>query len=217
MAKLSLALTAILAASASAFAPQSLSTPKTSLHAKAVTGFEEVGGEKWDPLGLEKLGDSMDTFPNMFPDTQFLQEAELKHGRMSMLAWTGVWATTQGGFGLGMHIAGMPDEPDWTKALGVVAREQPELFGAILLFIFIAEGESVGHSGDNFRGKSTKTPGDLNFDYLGLRKKLSPERMERYRIAELKNGRAAMIAMASLFAMKAIPGSVPIMDILGAK
>jgi len=111
----------------------------------------------------------------------------------------------------------MPDEPDWTKALGVVAREQPELFGAILLFIFIAEGESVGHSGDNFRGKSTRTPGDLNFDYLGLKKKLSPEKMERYRIAELKNGRAAMIAMASLFAMKAIPGSVPIMDILGAK
>jgi len=168
-------------------------------------------------MGLEKLGDSMDTFPNMFPDTQYLQESELKHGRMSMLAWTGVWATTQGGLGLGLHIPGMPDEPDWTKALGVVAREQPELFGAILLFIFIAEGESVGHSGDNFRGKSTRTPGDLNFDYLGLKKKLSPEKMERYRIAELKNGRAAMIAMASLFAMKAIPGSVPIMDILGAK
>jgi hypothetical protein len=32
-----------------------------------------------------------------------------------------------------------------------------------------------------------------------------------------QNGRAAMIAMASLFAFKAIPGSVPIMDILGAQ
>jgi hypothetical protein len=115
-----------------------------------------------------------------------------------------------------MHFPGAPECDDWTKALGVFASENPGVFGTILLIIMIAEGESVGHSGDNFRGKSTKTPGDLNFDYLGLKKKLSPEKLERYRVAELKNGRAAMIAMASLFAFKSIPGSVPIMDILGA-
>ena len=120
----------------------------------------------------------------------------------------------QGGMGLGMHFPGCPDEPDWTKALGVFATENPGVFGAILMFIAIAEGESVGHSGDNFRGKSTKTPGDLNFDYLGLKSKLSPEKYERYQRVEMKNGRAAMIAMASLFAYESIPGSVPIMDIL---
>ncbi len=113
-----------------------------------------------------------------------------------------------------MHFPGFPDEPDWTKALGTFAVEQPVFFGVILLLIGIAEGESVGHSGDNFRGKSTKTPGDLNFDYLGLKKKLSPEKYERYQRVEIKNGRAAMIAMASLFAYESIPGSVPIMDIL---
>ena len=84
--------------------------------------------------------------------------------------------------------------------------------------IMIAEGESVGHSGDNFRGKSTKADGgDLNFDYLGLKKKFSAEKYARYQDVEIKNGRAAMIAMASLFAFKSIPGSVPIMDILGAQ
>lgn len=113
-----------------------------------------------------------------------------------------------------MHFPGAPEEADWTKALGVFASENPEIFGTILLFIAIAEGESVGHSGDNFRGKSTKTPGDLNFDYLGLKSKLSPEKYERYQRVEMKNGRAAMIAMASLFAYESIPGSVPIMDIL---
>lgn len=122
--------------------------------------------------------------------------------------------TLQGGLGLGMHFPGAPVEADWTKALGVFATESPEAFGTILLIIAIAEGESVGHSGDNFRGKSTKTPGDLNFDYLGLKKKLSPEKYERYQRVEMKNGRAAMIAMASLFAYESIPGSVPIMDIL---
>lgn len=220
MAKLSLAFAATLAACASAFAPMSnvhVGRKTTTTSLSAVTGFEEVGGKPFDPLGLGKLGEVMDTFPNMWPDQQYMQESEIKHGRMSMLAWTGVWATTKGGLGLGLHFPGFPEEPDWTKALGVFAKEEPIWFGLILTFICLAEGESVGHSGDNFRGKSTKTtPGDLNFDYLGLKKKLSPERLERYRIAELKNGRAAMIAMASLFAMKAIPGSVPIMDILGA-
>merc|ERR1712107_241313 len=111
--------------------------------------------------------------PEMFPDVQFLQEAEIKHGRQAMIAWTGIWATHQGGLGLGMHIPGFPDEPDWTKALGTFASEQPAFFFGILFFIAIYEGESVGHSGDNFRGKSTKTPGDLNFDVLGLGKKMS--------------------------------------------
>ncbi len=113
-----------------------------------------------------------------------------------------------------MQIPGFPHEPDWTKALGTFAAEQPGMFGTILLFIAIAEGESVGWSGDNFRGKSTKTPGDLNFDILGMKKKLTPEQYERYQIVEMKNGRAAMIAMASLFAFESIPGSVPFMDIL---
>lgn len=116
--------------------------------------------------------------------------------------------------GLGIHFPGAPEEPDWTKALGVFASENPGVFGVVLLIIAIAEGESVGHSGDNFRGKSTKIPGDLNFDYLGMKKKLSPEKYERYQRVEMKNGRAAMIAMASLFAAESIPGSVPIMDIL---
>lgn len=210
MTKLSLALSAALVASATAFAPAPSAKAVTSV---AATGFEEVGGVAWDPLSLGKLEDANDTFPNMFPQAQFLQEAEIKHGRMSMLAWTGVWATHVGGMGLGMHIPGMPVESDWTKALGVVAAEQPALFGAILLFISVAEGESVGHSGDNWRNMSSKEPGNLGFDIYGLGKNMSEEEAARYKIVELKNGRAAMIAMASLFAAESLPGSVPLMDV----
>ena len=113
-----------------------------------------------------------------------------------------------------MQIPGFPNEPDWTKALGVFAKEQPGFFVGVLLFIAVCEGESVGHSGDNFRGKSTKVAGNLNFDFMGLQSKLSPEAAARYKIVETKNGRLAMIAMASLFAYESIPGSVPIMDII---
>jgi len=48
---------------------------------------------------------------------------------------------------------------------------------------------------------------------MGLASKMTPEQAERYKIVETKNGRAAMIAMASLFAYESIPGSVPLMDI----
>lgn len=116
-----------------------------------------------------------------------------------------------------MHFPGFPDEPDWTKALGVFAKEQPVWFAAILGFIAIAEGESVGHTGDNFRGRSTKTPGDLGFDPLGLKSKLSAEEVARYKKVEMTQGRAAMIGMASMFAFEGIPGSVPLMDVFGAQ
>uniref|UniRef100_A0A7S1V782 Plastid light harvesting protein n=1 Tax=Grammatophora oceanica TaxID=210454 RepID=A0A7S1V782_9STRA len=216
MAKFTVAVLSSLLASAIAFAPSQQSRSSQNLMA---TGFEEVGGSAWDPMSLGTLGtgEAFDTFPNMFPNKQYLQESEIKHGRMCMLAWTGIWATHVGGMGLGMHIPGMPDEPDWTKALGVVAQEQPALFGAILLFISIAEGEGVGHAGDNFRGMSEKEPGNMGFDPWGLKSKLSEEKQERYKIVEMKNGRAAMIAMASMFAFESIPGSVPLMDLFGAQ
>jgi len=171
----------------------------------------EFGGEDFDPMGFSKMHEIKGAFPNMFPHTQFLEEAEIKHGRMSMLAWTGVWATESG-----LHFPGAPIADDWSTALPVWAREDPGSFGAILLFIAIAEGEGVSHAGDNFRGVSKKIPGDMGFDWMGQTKSLSEEKIERYKTVEKKNGRAAMIAMASLMAFKAIPGSVPIMDLLGA-
>jgi hypothetical protein len=92
MAKFSVALAALLAASASAFAPQTVGTTKTALSASPLTS-----NEFWDPMGFYELGsgEAFDTFPNMFPDKQYLQESEIKHGRMCMLAWTGIWATTK--------------------------------------------------------------------------------------------------------------------------
>ena len=148
----------------------------------------------------------------MSPSSQFLEEAEIKHGRMSMLAWTGIWATSDSPLGLHLHIPGFPVEPDFTKALGVFMHDQPAWAGAIIGLIAVAEGESVSHSGDNFRGKGSKTPGDFGLYFAGVGK--GEDYARRYKIVEKKNGRAAMIAMASIFAWQAIPGSVPVMDLL---
>jgi len=161
MAKLSLLVAAALAGCAAAFQAVNPTIVRKTTSLSAADGI-------WDPLGLSELGNNIDTFPNMFPDQQFVKEAEIKHGRMSMLAWTGIWATHVGGMGLGMHIPGYPVESDWTKALGVFASEQPAHFYAILAFIAIAEGESVGHSGDNFRGKGPSLLVTLDWTILVL-------------------------------------------------
>ena len=84
-ASITLALSSLLTG-ASAFAP----APQTKASTKL---FSDVSDDIWDPLMLSQLGKNIDTFPNMFPDQQFVAEAEIKHGRMSMLAWTGIWAT----------------------------------------------------------------------------------------------------------------------------
>jgi hypothetical protein len=122
----------------------------------------------------------------------------------------------KGGLGLGLKFPGMPDA-DWTTALGAFAKEQPVLFGVIFTLFCIGEGEGISHNGDSWRGKGKKeVAGDMNYDPLGLKQKFSAEKMERMKEVEIKNGRAAMIAMASMFAFEALPGSVPIMDLLGA-
>ena len=198
-----LAILTALAGSAAAFAPAPVSKASTALNFNPETAL----GENWDPMGFSKMHEIKGAFPNMFPHPQFLEEAEIKHGRMSMLAWTGVWATSSG-----LHFPGAPVADDWTNALSVWAREDPGGFGIILAFIMIAEGEGVSHAGDNFRGLSKKVPGDMGFNWMGH----GEATVEKYKAVEKRNGRAAMIAMASLFAMKSIPGSVPIMDLLGA-
>lgn len=208
-----LPLLAALVGTAAAFAPSTPVTKTSALSAtKAVAYNPEFGGEDFDPMGFSKMHEIKGAFPNMFPHTQFLEEAEIKHGRMSMLAWTGVWATE----GLGWHFPGAVGGDDWATGLNVWAREDPGSFGAVLGFIAIAEGEGVSHAGDNFRGVSKKVPGDMGFDWMGMTKKFDDEKVNRYKTVEKKNGRAAMIAMASLFASKAIPGSVPLMDAFGA-
>lgn len=91
MAKFSFAILAAILASASAFvSPVAPAGAKTSALQSSAKGY-------WDPMGLYELGsgEAFDTFPGMFPDKQYLDASEIKHGRMAMLAWTGVWATTQ--------------------------------------------------------------------------------------------------------------------------
>ena len=63
--------------------------------------------------------------------------------------------------------------------------------------------------------KEGGAPGSLKglksfWDPVGFTSKLSAEKLERQRLCELKNGRLAMIGIASVLVANTIPGSIPL-------
>merc|ERR1712054_199286 len=95
----------------------------------------ETEGEAWDPMGFHKLYDRNFEFNNVmgYPHVQWLREAEIKHGRICMLAFVGMVVQQF------YQIPSMPQEPDWTKALAACYDSKLAALGVaqISLFIFI--------------------------------------------------------------------------------
>jgi len=59
------------------------------------------------------------------------------------------------------------------------------------------------------------TPGSLKglksfWDPAGLTSKMSPEKLERQRLSELKNGRLAMLGITGVLIANSVPGSIPL-------
>lgn len=140
-----------------------------------------VGAEsEFDPLGFS------DTF-----DVKWLREAELKHGRVCMLATIGFVAEQY------VQFPGFPAAEDALQAIYVA----PVNMTAVLL---VAAGyiESSAYDGkltmlDMFEGEGAKrAPGDLNFG-----KRFLPENKaeaDELAMKELNNGRLAMLAFSGM-------------------
>ena len=166
----------------------------------------ETGGKVFDPLGLSKIA-SAETLA-------WYRAAELKHSRVAMAAVTG-WAWVSSG---GPLFPGYlsPSEGVTFESLGThgyAAWDAVPENGKFQILGVIGILELLGEAAVKPHYMSGGTPGKipLIWDPLGFTAKLSPEALARKRNSELKNGRLAMIGVASMVSGHFIPDSVPLL------
>ena len=159
----------------------------------------------WDPIGFSKLHENIQgsEHAGVVPSQQWMREAEIKHGRVAMLAFTGALVQSYG-----MHFDGKLNGMFYEKGVNPF-EATPSAFATnpmgmaqILLFIGLTEGYTFPEGA--WSGDMKREPGDL-----GYRVMRSADVMEEQQIKELKNGRAAMLGIMAFSAAHFIPGSVP--------
>ena len=132
---------------------------------------------------------------------QYLREAELKHGRICMLAWTG-WVTVD----LGVRIVAMPQE--WEGLTSATAHDKLCEYGAMgNMAIWLALAEIVSWLGvaQMLQG-SGREPGDFGIGKQFLEGK-TKEQVDRVKLQELKNGRLAMFAFSGVVTQSILSGN----------
>mmetsp|Transcript_16118 Transcript_16118/g.23549 ORF Transcript_16118/g.23549 Transcript_16118/m.23549 type:complete len:233 (+) Transcript_16118:227-925(+) len=197
-----LAILSLLAGSAAAFAPSSMmKTSSTSLKAAEdlVGALPPVGF--FDPLGFAEKADEN--------TMKRYREAELTHGRVSMLAVIG--------FLVGEKVEGSSFLFDASiKGPAITHLTQvPEGFWAILLITIGAAEQFRAEKGwvdpsevpvdQPGLLKADYVAGDLGFDPLGLKPE-DPEEFMIMQTKELQNGRLAMLAAAGFLAQELADG-----------
>jgi len=180
-------------------------------------------GSKCTPLGAAILEDAR-------PDAlKWFQNAEIKHGRIAMLATIGFLNQKLGVhfplyFGpTGSNCFHPASDEAWylSKSAGVtfsdIAAATP--FEAVkmvpaagwlqIIFVF-GIFEAVGFNKQYNEG--SEIPGDFGYDPLGFTKReggFESEEIKSLRLKELKNGRLAMLTIAGWASNEAIPGAFP--------
>ena len=175
----------------------------------------------FDPLNLADA----DFFGNGEEFTVgFLRQAEIKHGRVAMAAFVGYcvqsnfvfpWAQTLGG---AMHpSADLSPEAQW-DAIPLNAKWQIIGFVGMLELWDECGGTYLPHytagrkPGEfpKFDAFTEKVHPVLSlYDPLGLNKNMSEEKKQTRLIAEINNGRLAMIGIMGFLAADKVSGSVP--------
>jgi len=140
-----------------------------------------------------------------FLDIKWLREAELKHGRICMLASTGI---------LVQEFVSIPGYPGYSpNPVEAFSSVPPEALGQIVFVMAIAEWNlNKGKYKMMELFEDGRAPGDLGFDPLKFgENKATRERLE---MAELKNGRLAMLAFSGMIHQTFVTGK-PLFASLG--
>lgn len=142
-------------------------------------------------LGFDPVG-----FSN-WVDVKWLREAELKHGRVCMLAVVGFVMTEYFQLPGAVHQVGVVEAHNAAVKSG--AMNQILLWtGMFEIISFKAITQMIEGSG--------RAPGDFGFDPLQLSKGKSEAEVEKYAVMELKNGRLAMLAFSGMVTQAVLTG-----------
>jgi len=200
MVKFSAVCATLLAGSAAAFAPATLSNARLSkvqvnaeksqalpfLNRPPLLDGSMAGDVGFDPLGLSNIDD-------VGIDLYWLREAEVKHARVAMMAVAGILQVEIFGPAPGCEMATDKCQMD---AFWQLWNAHPQYIAFGLIMITIVETIS-GIATTTGRETGDRAPGDFGLDPLGYAKG-DPAAFARLQAQEIANGRLAMWAAAGL-------------------
>lgn len=187
---------------ASAYTPAPLMAP-SALHRAAapLMGVEnmvgastEVSGKVWDPLNLASKMDES--------NLKLVRAAELKHGRVAMLATVG-WAWTA----TGAHFKGLLSVSKGISFADLAALDPIAAASKVPAAGIWQMIAAIGALEVYWENKYPAAECAGNFQVPAVTQ--DPEKLKELELMELKNGRLAMIGIISFATAVAIPGSVP--------
>lgn len=151
------------------------------------------------PPSWEDQGEGIPTF-------YWMREAELKHGRVCMLAWLG-WVAADGGLGpvpirFPGEIYSVENVPNSYLAHDIMVNQGS--LGFLLLLVGFIEFCMSSVLVEVAKGESDREPGDFKLDPLSLLKDKSDEEIFEMKTKEVLNGRLAMLAFAGVCTQTAL-------------
>jgi hypothetical protein len=139
------------------------------------------------------------------PTLYWMREAELKHGRVAMMAWFG-WLATDGAFGITLRFPGdiysVENIPNAYNAHNILVEQGSMAF--LLLCVGFVEFCTGAALVQVSKGELDREAGDFGLDPLQFLKGKSAEEKKRMMTRELLNGRLAMLAFSAVATQSAL-------------
>lgn len=172
-----------------------------------------VGDVGFDPFYLSSIPKNFAGFiqPPSWEPTEgistlyWMREAELKHGRVAMLAWFG-WLATDGAFGITLRFPGdiysVENIPNAYNAHNILVDQGSMSF--LLFCVALVEFSTGAALVQVSKGELDRAAGDFGLDPLQFLKGKSKAETDRMATRELLNGRLAMLAFSAVATQSAL-------------